>query len=73
MSPTLPGTAVQLHSHADRGWHLGDRDEPDIAGDGWRVKVIDDWGVGIFVALHHLLKIRHCLCVYIFGLLIELD
>lgn len=52
--PTLPRTAVQLHSHADRGRQFGDRDQPDVAGDDRRVKVVDDRGVGVFVALHHL-------------------
>lgn len=40
--PTLPWTAVQLHSHADRGRQLGDREQPDVASDDWRVKVVGD-------------------------------
>lgn len=52
--PTLPRTAVQLHSHADGGRHSGDGDQPDIAGDDRRVEVVDDWGVGVLVSLHHL-------------------
>lgn len=40
--PTLPRTAVQLHSHADGGRHSGDGDQPDIAGDDRRVEVVDD-------------------------------
>lgn len=52
--PTLPRTAVQLHSHADGGRHSGDGDQPDVAGDDRRVEVVDDWGVGVLVSLHHL-------------------
>lgn len=52
--PTLPRTAVQLHSHADRRRQYGDRDQPDVAGDDRRVEVVDDGSVGVFVALNQL-------------------
>lgn len=51
---TVPQTAVQLHSHADGGGQLGDGDHADVAGDDWRVNVVDDRLVGVFVALYHL-------------------
>lgn len=54
--PTLPRTAVQFHSHADCGWVFGDRKQPDVARDDGGVKVIDDWGVRVFVALYQLKK-----------------
>lgn len=54
--PTLPRTAVQFHSHADCGWQFGAGKQPDVARDDGRVKVIDDWGVCVFIALYQLKK-----------------
>lgn len=54
LSPTLPQAAVQLHPHAHGGGQLGDGQQADVAGDDWGVKVFEDGGVGIFVALDNL-------------------
>jgi len=52
--PTVPLTAVELCPHAHGGGQSGDGDQTDVAGHGGRVQVVDDGGVGVLVALHHL-------------------
>lgn len=51
---TMPGTAVQLHPHADSGGVLRDGDEAHIAGDDGGVKLFVDDGIGVFVSLYNL-------------------